>query len=160
MTTAVCNSWTAEARQCFKIIIHYFSDNSIRFLGAFSKSRKATIGFVMPVCPSVRLCARNKSATAGRIFISVWYLKIFRKPVEKTQILLTSGKTNECFAWRPMYIYGNISLYSFSKEKYFRQIQGDTKKGTFEKPNKNWRNPRKKIYWQKLKRYNLPFKRQ
>jgi len=21
---------------------------------------------------------------------------------------------------------------------------------TFEKPNKNWRNPRKKIYWQKL----------
>ena len=24
-------------------------------------------------------------------------------------------------------------------------IQGDTKTGTFEKPNKNWRNPRKKI---------------
>ena len=24
------------------------------------------------------------------------------------------------------------------------------KTGTFEKPNKNWRNPRKKIYWQKL----------
>ena len=34
------------------------------------------------------------------------------------------------------------------------------KKGTFEKPNKNWRNPRKKIYWQKLNHYNLPFKRQ
>ena len=32
--------------------------------------------------------------------------------------------------------------------------------GTFEKPNKNWRNPRKKIYWQKLNHYNLPFKRQ
>jgi len=31
------------------------------------------------------------------------------------------------------------------------QIQSDTKKtGTFEKPNKNWRNPRKKNYWQKL----------
>ena len=40
-------------------------------------------------------------------------------------------------------------------------IQNDTKKtGTFEKPNKNWRNPRKKIYWQKLNHYNLPFKRQ
>jgi len=24
------------------------------------------------------------------------------------------------------------------------------KTGTFEKPNKNWRNPRKKIYWQKM----------
>ena len=34
------------------------------------------------------------------------------------------------------------------------------KMGTFEKPNKNWRNPKKKIYWQKLNHYNLPFKRQ
>ena len=41
------------------------------------------------------------------------------------------------------------------------EVQGDTKKtGTFEKPNKNWRNPTKKIYWQKLNHYNLPFKRQ
>jgi len=31
------------------------------------------------------------------------------------------------------------------------------KTGTSEKPNKNWRNPRKKIYWQKLNHYNLPF---
>ena len=34
------------------------------------------------------------------------------------------------------------------------------KAGTLIKPNKNWRNPRKKIYWQKLNHYNLPFKRQ
>ena len=34
------------------------------------------------------------------------------------------------------------------------------KNGNFEKPNKNWRNPRKKNYWQKLNHYNLPFKRQ
>jgi len=27
------------------------------------------------------------------------------------------------------------------------------KTGTFEKPNKNWRNPRKKIYCQKLNHY-------
>jgi len=31
------------------------------------------------------------------------------------------------------------------------------KTGTFEKPNKNWRNLRKKMYWQKLNHYNLPF---
>jgi len=37
-------------------------------------------------------------------------------------------------------------------------VQGDTKKkGTFEKQNKNWRNSRKKIYWQKLNHYNLHF---
>jgi len=42
-----------------------------------------------------------------------------------------------------------------NQQKY---IQSDTKKtGTFEKPNKNWRNPTKKIYWQKLNHYNLPF---
>ena len=34
------------------------------------------------------------------------------------------------------------------------------KTGTFENPNKNWRNPRKKNYGQKLNHYNLPFKRQ
>ena len=34
------------------------------------------------------------------------------------------------------------------------------KNGNFKKPNKNWRNPRKKIYWQKLNHYNLSFKRQ
>ena len=34
------------------------------------------------------------------------------------------------------------------------------KKRELEKPNKNWRNPRKKIYWQKLYHYNFPFKRQ
>jgi len=31
------------------------------------------------------------------------------------------------------------------------------KTGTFEKPNKNWRNPRKKIYWEKLNHYNNSF---
>ena len=40
------------------------------------------------------------------------------------------------------------------------EVQGDTKKRELEKPNKNWRSPRKKIYWQKLNHYNLPFKRQ
>ena len=38
-------------------------------------------------------------------------------------------------------------------------IQSVTKKtGTFEKPNKNWRNPRKEIYWQKLNHYNAIYR--
>ena len=50
--------------------------------------------------------------------------------------------------------------------KYWNRAEGDVctgwhkKTGTFEKPNKNWRNPRKKVYWQKLNHYNLPFKGQ
>ena len=34
------------------------------------------------------------------------------------------------------------------------------KRELLKKPNKNWRNPRKKTYWQKLNHYNLTFKRQ
>jgi hypothetical protein len=46
-----------------------------------------------------------------------------------------------------MYAHGRYS-YKISPlfSSKLRMIQGDTKKtGTFEKPNKNWRNPRKKI---------------
>ena len=42
----------------------------------------------------------------------------------------------------------------------FSNTEWYKKTGTFENPNKNWRNSRKKIYWQKLNHYNLPFKRQ
>ena len=38
-------------------------------------------------------------------------------------------------------------------------IQDDTqKRELLWKPNKNWSNPAKKIYWQKLNHYYLPFK--
>jgi hypothetical protein len=46
------------------------------FLGAFTKFRKASISFVMPVLPSVlslrpstHLFARNNSGPTGRIFV-------------------------------------------------------------------------------------------
>jgi hypothetical protein len=45
------------------------------FLGAFSKLRKATASFVMPLCPS----AWNNSAPTGRIFMKFdidYFLKI------------------------------------------------------------------------------------
>ena len=40
-----------------------------QFLGAFAKLRKATISFVMSVCPSARLSAWNNSAPNGRNFL-------------------------------------------------------------------------------------------
>ena len=52
---------------------------------------------------------------------------------------------------------GNTNVFSMSS---IIDIRWYKKTGTFEKPNKNWRNPRKKNYWQKLNHYNLPFKRQ
>jgi hypothetical protein len=52
---------------------------SCMFLGVFEKLWKAGIGFVMSVCPL---------GTAGyhwADFNEVWYLIIFRKPVEKNK---------------------------------------------------------------------------
>jgi len=43
------------------------------------------------------------------------------------------------------------------KYKILLYTEWHKKTGTFEKPNKNWRNPRKKNYRQKLNHYNLPF---
>ena len=39
-------------------------------------------------------------------------------------------------------------------EKKGGHTEWNKKNGTFENPNKNWRNPRKKIYSQKLNHYN------
>jgi hypothetical protein len=40
----------------------------------------------------------------------IWYLKIFRKYVEKNQVWLKSDMNNGYFTWVPMYIYDNTLL--------------------------------------------------
>jgi len=48
-------------------------------LGAFEKLRKATISFVMSVCPSVRLSAWNKSAKSEAFLLNMIFQYIIRK---------------------------------------------------------------------------------
>jgi hypothetical protein len=55
-------------------------------------------------------------------FYETWYLRIFRKHVEKIQVWFKSNK-NGYFTWRHMYIYDNTSLKSSWSEKFFRQIR-------------------------------------
>ena len=55
-------------------------------------------------------------------FYEIWYLRIFRKSVEKIHVSLKSNNDNGFFAWRPVYIYYCISLSSSYNEKCFRQI--------------------------------------
>ena len=52
---------------------HIHSLNSSSFLGAFAKLRKATISFIMSVCPY----AWNNSAPTGRIFMKLDILVSF-----------------------------------------------------------------------------------
>jgi hypothetical protein len=63
-------------------------------LGAFEKLRKATISLVMSVRSSGRPSAWNSSAPTGLISHEIWYLSIFQKPVEKSQVSLKSVESN------------------------------------------------------------------
>ena len=85
-------------------------------LGFFSNLRKATINVVMSVRPSARLRQLGSQWTD---FNEVWYLSIFRKSVEKTQVSLKSDNNNVYFTLRRVYIY--ISLNYSKDEKLFRQ---------------------------------------
>jgi hypothetical protein len=79
------------------------------FLDAFVKLRKATIGFVMSVRPSIRM---EQLGSYWTDFHEIWYLIIFRKHVEKIEVSLKSEHNNGYFTWRPKYIFDRISLSS------------------------------------------------
>jgi hypothetical protein len=64
------------------------------FLGAYAKLQKATISFVISAYPSVRMEQLGSNWTD---LYEIWYLKIFRKTDEKTQVSLKSGKNNGYF---------------------------------------------------------------
>jgi hypothetical protein len=63
-------------------------------LGIFEKLRKATISFIVSVCPSV--CMELGSHSTD--FHEIWYLIIFLKSVEKPQVSSESDKNDLYFA--------------------------------------------------------------
>jgi len=79
------------------------------FLGAFAKSRKATISFVMSirlsVCPSFCMELLGSHWTD---FHEIWYLKIFRESFDEIQVTLKSDKNNRYFTWKPIYVVDHI----------------------------------------------------
>jgi hypothetical protein len=82
----------------------------LSFLSAFAKLRKVTISFVLFVRLSVGMQQLGSHWTD---FHEIWYLRIFRKSVEKIQVSLKSNKNKGYFTWRPVYIVYDISLGSF-----------------------------------------------
>jgi hypothetical protein len=86
------------------------------FLGEFTKLLNATISFIMPVRPSVRL---EQLGCHWMDFHENRHLSIFWKYVEKMQVSLKHDKNKEYFTWRPMYIFYNISLNFSRTEKIF-----------------------------------------
>ena len=76
--------------------------------------RKATIGFVMSVCTSVRQSALvENSAPTGRIYVKFHISGVFiRKSVQKIKASWKCDTDNQYFTWRPIYIFDPISLSS------------------------------------------------
>ena len=48
-------------------------------------------------------------------------LTIFRKSIQKIQVLVKSGKKDGYFSWRSMYVYDHISLNYFSRLETFQR---------------------------------------
>ena len=90
--------------------------NFSSFLRRFRKIAKSN--YLTLSCLSVRM---QQLGFHWMDFREIWYLMVFLKSVEKTQVLLKSDKNNGHFTWRPIYIFDHISLSSSHKEKYFRQ---------------------------------------
>jgi hypothetical protein len=67
---------------CYCVVLDFLTS-----LGAFAKLRKATISFVM----SVRL---EQLGFHWTDFHEMWYFDIFRKSVQKIQVLLKSDENN------------------------------------------------------------------
>jgi len=56
-------------------------------------------------CLSGWLSTWNYSSSHWTDFHDIWCSNIFRKSVEKIQVLLKSNKNDRYLSWRPMYIY-------------------------------------------------------
>jgi hypothetical protein len=54
-------------------------------------------------------------------FYEIWYLSIFRKSVLKIQVSLKSNRNKRYFTWKPIYIFGCISLVSSWHERCLGQ---------------------------------------
>ena len=94
----------------FNIKEFYFLAPGV-FLGSFAKLRKATISFVVFVCPSV--CPRGTTLLPLDGFLRKFIFEYFsKKKFEKIQVLLKSVKNEVYCTWRPVYIFYHISLIS------------------------------------------------
>ena len=86
----------------------------------FSRVRKVVKSddYFRDVCLSLYM---EQLGSHGTYFNEIWYLRGFRKSVERIQMPLKSDKNNGSFRGRTTYMYDNISLNSCYNEKCFRQ---------------------------------------
>jgi hypothetical protein len=77
------------------IDIIFANTNTVYFYALSEKFRKATISFVVSVRVYVRM---EQLVSHWTDFHEIWYLNIFRKYVEKIEVLLKGEENTEYFA--------------------------------------------------------------
>jgi hypothetical protein len=80
------------------------------------KVRKATISFVMPVCPFVRPSAWNNSTPTGRIWMKFHFWAFVQNHRENSSVIKI-GQDNGYFTWRSFLIYDHMSLNSQNEKR-------------------------------------------
>jgi hypothetical protein len=84
----------------YTVFVNAYVFHRVAFLGTFAKLRKSTASLFMPVSLFVvrSFLCMEQLVFYWTNFDDISYLNIFRKPVEKCQVLLKSLKKNEYFA--------------------------------------------------------------
>jgi hypothetical protein len=87
----------------------------------FSRVRKVVKSddYFRHVCLSLYM---EQLGSHGTYFHEIWYLRGFRKSVERIQMSLKSDTNNGYFRGRTTYMYDNISMNSWYNEKCFKVV--------------------------------------
>jgi len=85
-------------------------ENSYHFQACLQNDNKRLLA---ASCLFIRLSARMEHLRSHWTdFHEIWYLRIFRKSLNKIQVSLKQDKNNLQFTWRTIYIFYHILLSS------------------------------------------------
>ena len=102
LCVCVCVCVYVCVTECGTQVVRFVNTKGLFFLGALEIEWKATISFVVLICPSVCM---EQHGSNWKDFHEILYLSIFRKSTEKIQVSLNSDKNNGYCTWRPIYIF-------------------------------------------------------
>jgi len=104
----------------FYIGVHFCQYSHNMICRHYSKIAKSEYYVRLSVSLSVRPSSRMEQLRSQLTdFHEIWYLNIFRKPIEKIKISLTSEKNNGYFSWRSVHIY-ELMLNSCKEREMFQ----------------------------------------
>jgi len=85
----------------------FFLFNTMEILGTYSTLRKATVGFVRSVSPSVH----TEQLVSHWTYCEVWHSSIFRTFAEKSQLPLKSDKNNRYFVKTNIHFWSHLAQF-------------------------------------------------